>query len=53
MCSYTVVTVDVDETEREKNMNYREAIIRLANKINDEAILSRVYKILLRAYNAQ
>lgn len=34
-------------------MNYAEAIARLAGKIKNEAVLSRVYKILLRAYNEQ
>lgn len=34
-------------------MDYKEAIIRLVGKITDEAVLSRVYKILLRAYNAK
>lgn len=34
-------------------MNYKEAIARLVEKIIDEKVLSRVYKILLRAYNVQ
>ena len=34
-------------------MDYREAIIRLVGKLNDETVLSRVYKILLRAYNTK
>ena len=32
-------------------MNYKNAIISLLNKINDEALLRRVWKILDRAYN--
>lgn len=30
-------------------MNYREAIIKLLDKVNDEAILKRIWKILYRA----
>ena len=33
--------------------SYKDDVIRLAAKVNDEATLRRVYKILDRAYNAQ
>ena len=33
--------------------NYRDDVIRLAGKVDDEATLRRVYKILDRAYTAQ
>ena len=29
-------------------MNYKEAIIKLLDKVNDEAILKRIWKILYR-----
>lgn len=32
---------------------YRDDVIRLAGKVNDEATLRRVYKILDRVYTAQ
>lgn len=34
-------------------MDYKESIVRLLEKVADEKTLSRVYKILLRAYNIQ
>ena len=32
-------------------MDYKKAIISLLDKVNDEALLRRVWKILDRAYN--